>query len=268
MKRPRCSDLVHTRLRRLSLSMLVCVASACAGDSPAASRIALARDIHVAAVLRNAGTSTAASFDHVRIVFRRVGGAAALDTIVGFLPGASSATLKLSVPLSPNAPATGELVTLTLSCISTAGDTVYRGGPAVVLLSAFIAAPPMTVVLWPTGPGLPLDSLPAVVDSAIAVPFAISVLSGDGQTGLVGALLGAPLRALVTNRFGKPVPGATVTWTVALGGGVLDAPTSVTDSGGVATNRLRLGLLPGLNEVSAVTAGLAADIFKLTSVVQ
>jgi hypothetical protein len=196
------SDLVHLPASRAVRSLLVCIVAACAvacgSDYPVESRAPIARDVRVAAVVHDAA-STPATFDQVRIVFRRASGAAALDTIIGFAPGASSATVKLSIPLSPNAPATGELLTLMLSCISAARDTVYKGGPAIVLLSAFVESPPVIIVLWPTGV-VPLDSIPVVGDTVHLVPFAISAFSGDGQTGLVGALLGAPLRIARGNR--------------------------------------------------------------------
>jgi hypothetical protein len=364
MNAPRRLLLVHTIVRVATLAMLSSSLS-CGRDMPTGPTSAHAGDVRIEAVLRSVSKqATPPSFDHARFVFRRVTGAVALDTTVALSDGVSTSSLHFAIPLAADAPATGEILTLFLSCMSSAGDIVYRGGPALVYLSPLGNNPPVTVVLEPAGSGLPIDSLPVVgtavalvmstvgsvveagvplasqivvqavdatgalvtsftgnitlllgggppgaslagtttaqavggiakftgvsltkagsgytllasssaLSSATSAPFSIAPSSpssivtagGDGQTGILGSLLGTPLRALVSDRFGNAVPGTTVAWAVAAGGGVLGSGSSVTDASGIASNTLRLGLLPGLNQVDATTAGLAPAIFKLT----
>src|SRR5262249_59414396 len=77
----------------------------------------------------------------------------------------------------------------------------------------------------------------------------ISVVSGNGQViGPVGTqcFLGGvpiqqkpsvfePMTVQVTDSSGKPVVGATVTWTIASGSGTLSASTSQTDPNGMVS---------------------------------
>src|SRR5258706_460058 len=103
-----------------------------------------------------------ATFTHVRVVFRRLTGVAALDTTVAVPANADSLALPLDVPLSPDAPVTGEDVAVTLACINTLGDVVYRGGPVLVRLRAGQRTKPVVIPLTYTGGG-PIGG----VDSAV-----------------------------------------------------------------------------------------------------
>jgi hypothetical protein len=357
--------LVHGFLVAAAASLTV-IASGCGRDMPTGPYGAATGDVRIEAVIHRASTQTTPpTFDHARFVFRRVTGAVALDTTVAMTDGTTSA--HFAIPLALDAPATGEVVTLFLSCMSSTGDIVYVGGPVLVVLSPFGTPPPVTVVLQPAGSGLPIDSLPPVAGTAVALvmstvgsvveagvplasqivvqavdatgalvtsftgnislllgggpsgaslvgtttaqavggtakftgisltkagsgyrllasssplssatssPFSITPSSpssivtagGDGQTGVVGALLGTPLRALVSDRFGNPVPGASVAWAVAAGGGILGSATSVTDASGIASNTLHLGAVAGLNQVSATVSGVSPLLFNLTAI--
>jgi YVTN family beta-propeller protein len=104
----------------------------------------------------------------------------------------------------------------------------------------------------------------ALIDS---VTFSATVVGGTpiymykgGFTGL--APTGSttePLTVALSDRFGNPSPGATVTWTVTSGGGTVSPATSVSDANGLATARLTLGTTAGMNSVRATTAGLTAS---------
>jgi len=87
------------------------------------------------------------------------------------------------------------------------------------------------------------------VNSALAlVPYTVSKVSGDTQTGTVGSSLASQLKVLVVNAGGFAVPGANVTFAVASGGGVIvTAQPSVTDSNGFAYCTVNLGGLAGSN---------------------
>jgi hypothetical protein len=245
--------------------------AACARDMPT-SASGFGRGIRLQAFMSTSAASPV-SFNRARVVFRSALGGVALDTTVALADDGVATALGFAVPLGPVPIVTGELFTIVVSCITPAGDTVYRGGPVLVVLSPFTQSAQATIVLRPVGTLLPLDSLPIldsiplvdsipIVDSAVAL--VVSAVSGDAQSGLVGALLGTPLRVLVTNRAGQAVSGVSIAWAVPLGGGILASATSVTDASGIAQNTLRLGLLPGLNVVTATVGSLAPVIFDLT----
>jgi len=81
-------------------------------------------------------------------------------------------------------------------------------------------------------------------------------LSGSGLQGTVLHALASPFVVRVTDRFGNPVPGATVSWTRIAGAGTLAAPTSTTDANGQASMLYTLGAIPGLETVRASVAGV------------
>ena len=110
--------------------------------------------------------------------------------------------------------------------------------------------------------GLPLSTVfQATVLPATA--FALTAVSGDGQTAPIGGVL-TPFAVRVTDRFGNPVPGVTVTWEIVAGGGILSAPTSTADPNGIAVVTYTLGLLPGLNTVRAILPSGATVTFTAT----
>jgi hypothetical protein len=65
-------------------------------------------------------------------------------------------------------------------------------------------------------------------------PKEIRPLSGDGQVGFIGQLLGQPLRARVYDSVGIPYPGIAVNWSVNSGGGQFDQAQTTTDTTGTA----------------------------------
>jgi len=78
--------------------------------------------------------------------------------------------------------------------------------------------------------------------------------SGDGQQGTLSATLALPLVVTVKSSAGSPVSGATVTWAVAPGNGVLSGATSSTDANGHASMRWTLD---GTFLANAATASIA-----------
>jgi hypothetical protein len=82
----------------------------------------------------------------------------------------------------------------------------------------------------------------------------IEKLSGDQQIRPARTALDHPLKVLVRDENGRPIANATVDWFVE-GGGILNAPTTITDDKGVA----KIGLILGenLNRVRAQVRGAA-----------
>ena len=96
-------------------------------------------------------------------------------------------------------------------------------------------------------------------------PFALEIISGDGQQGAPGATLSQPLVVEVYDRHGNPLPGATVSFAVTAGGATLSVTTATTDANGRAATMLTLGPQPGTNSVVATIADLKPVTFTATA---
>ena len=125
--------------------------------------------------------------------------------------------------------------------------TFRHGGPiSAVSLSpggAMLAAGASdgTVLLWDTSQW----SAPR--------PYAVEIVSGDGQQGAPGAVLAHPMVVEVRDQYGDLLPGAVVTFTVTFGDGKLSnrftLERATTNADGRAEIGLTLGPHPGSNKV-------------------
>ncbi len=88
------------------------------------------------------------------------------------------------------------------------------------------------------------------------LPDRLAKVAGDGQAGLAGAQLAAPLVVSVLDEDDKPIAGAVVRFAVTAGGGTLSATHVLTDARGRVRTFLRLGPAPGTNTVAATVAEL------------
>ncbi len=109
-----------------------------------------------------------------------------------------------------------------------------------------IVVPPATTVL----------KTPFTATALAAAADTIFVVKGQGQVGTVGALLTDSLGVLVTDRFGNPISGRTVTWTVPGGQGSVSAASTVTGADGRTAVTRRLGPNAGAQSAAAASAGL------------
>jgi uncharacterized protein (TIGR03437 family) len=89
----------------------------------------------------------------------------------------------------------------------------------------------------------------------------LSKLSGDAQTGLPGALLPQPLRIVVKDESGNPVPGVTVRFTASPGAQVTSS-SATTDAEGRAETRVRL---PAQEGVALVTASALGQVVTFSA---
>jgi len=107
-------------------------------------------------------------------------------------------------------------------------------------------------------------------------PSELEIVSGDGQTGEAGHVLRSPLVVRVLDRYGNPIAGLPVTFTVSSGGGKLipddlsppmEELTVETDENGEASARLILGEEAGvLNEVIVTGQDVEGSVsFRATS---
>ncbi len=80
--------------------------------------------------------------------------------------------------------------------------------------------------------------------------------AGDGQSAQVGTAVAIPPQVLVTDAFGNPKSGVSVTFVVASGGGGVTGPTTSTSASGLASvGSWTLGSTAGTNTLTATAAG-------------
>ncbi len=91
---------------------------------------------------------------------------------------------------------------------------------------------------------------PAIFTAQAELP-GLRIVSGDNQSGDVGATLAEDFVVSIAPEAVKALGGVTINWQVLSGNGTLANSTSVTDASGVARNRLTLGAEPGANQVRA-----------------
>lgn len=97
-------------------------------------------------------------------------------------------------------------------------------------------------------------------DVAASLPSTVTAESGSGQSVLPGTAYPDSLVARVTDLFGAPKAGVTVTWTVLAGGGSVAPPTSLTDVNGRARVRWTAGT-GGVQQVRASVGALPPATF-------
>lgn len=77
------------------------------------------------------------------------------------------------------------------------------------------------------------------------IPATLSVVGGDGQSGLAGTRAPDPVQVLLLDGAGQPMPGQTINWAVTSGSASLDTTISVTDGAGLAAVGFSFGNFPG-----------------------
>lgn len=106
---------------------------------------------------------------------------------------------------------------------------------------------------------------PGTVSNA-AFASNIVLVGGDGQTGTAATTLPESISVRVIDAGGTPVVGATVVWTIRLGGGTTSPPTATSDANGIASAAWTLGTTPGPNAIRAyLTNGYVLDSLNFTA---
>jgi hypothetical protein len=110
-----------------------------------------------------------------------------------------------------------------------------------------------------------LSATSATFNVTPGAPASIVADSGDGQSATVGTALANPFVARVTDQFGNPVPGATVSWNVSAG--TLGSVTTTTDANGRVRALLTLGGAAGqvTTSVAATIGDIAPAVFTATA---
>jgi hypothetical protein len=92
----------------------------------------------------------------------------------------------------------------------------------------------------------------------------IAVLSGGGQSAVVGHTLASDFVAVVSDSNGNSVAGANVTWAVS-SGGALSNNTSVSNGSGHVSSSLTLGTITGVYTTTASLVGGTSVSFSATA---
>ncbi len=115
----------------------------------------------------------------------------------------------------------------------------------------------------------PTDTTGSINVTTILVPAIVSVVSGDGQTGVVNNNLSLPLKVRVTTANGTPVPGEGVVFTSVQGSGsIITGQPVVTDDDGLTEALVQLSTLASTHVFRATLASnssLTAD-FSATAI--
>jgi len=90
-------------------------------------------------------------------------------------------------------------------------------------------------------------------------PAAIAVTSGQGQVGMPGVTLPAPIVARVTNAKGNALANTPVTFTVTRGSGIVASTMVTTDANGQASTSWTLGD-GSVRQLLSVSAGKASQV--------
>lgn len=106
----------------------------------------------------------------------------------------------------------------------------------------------------------------AAFNIATAPASTLALMSGNGQSGVQGTVLPAPITALVTDSCGNSVSGFPVTFQVSTGGGSVTPAAASTDANGTASTNWRLGLATGLQVMTAAGAGLTPPSVGVTAI--
>ena len=128
-----------------------------------------------------------------------------------------------------------------------------------------------------------LDPVTFTATATDQTPHSLTKVSGDSQTGPASTQLAAPFVVSVLDQDGEAFVGASVTFSVAAGGGMLlsttgsnpctvvsstSSATATTDANGRAAIRLTLGSELGTNTVTATVAELEPATFTATAAEQ
>ena len=164
---------------------------------------------------------------------------------VHFLPAPDSISVGLSNVFDHTDDEGLAQTTVTLRSTGTATIIASVGTVTATFTATGVTVPPPPAI--PTGP---LPPSPPIQTKLIRI-------SGDDQEGLPGKPLANPFVVQVLDEEGDPFEGATVKFSVLLGGGSLGETTPTTDADGQAESILTLGTTLGTNKVQANVEGIS-----------
>jgi hypothetical protein len=110
-------------------------------------------------------------------------------------------------------------------------------------------------------------AIPFAASAHAAAPDTIRAVSPQSQPGRRDHQLDDPLVVAVVDRFGNPVPEATVQWSVTTGGGSLSAEETATGPDGTTSVVWTLGPGIGIQKAAATVDGATGSPVTFTAAV-
>lgn len=193
--------------------------------------------------------------------------AVSTDTLRGVVGAAASGPLSVIVKNK-----TGEALDTTLVTFA-----VVSGNGTVSSAAVRTNATGQASTTWTLGSTVGLQTVTATVGSLTPITFTavatvgaattMTKVAGDAQSAPINTNVAVAPQVKLVDRFGNPVPGVSVAFTVGLGGGSVNGGVSNTNAAGVATvASWRVGSTVGNNSLTA-TAGALSVSFTATGTV-
>ncbi|MBK9690146.1 MAG: hypothetical protein IPO73_00345 [Gemmatimonadetes bacterium] len=168
-------------------------------------------------------------------------------------------------------PVSGVTVTFAVTggggSLNGATQVTGAGGVATVggwTLGSLVGA--QTVSATASGGGISGNPVSFTATAAAATATDLALSAGNGQSATVGTAVAVAPAVLVSDAFGNPVAGVTVTFAIGSGGGSLTGASAVSNASGIATvGSWTLGNLAGVNTLTASAAGLGGSPVGFTA---
>jgi hypothetical protein len=180
-----------------------------------------------------------------------------------------SATIGTAVPIDPSVivtdgsgnPVSGVQVTF---AVASGGGSIGGSQPVTTNASGIAAVGNWTLgttagtnTLTATAPGLVGSPVTFTATGTVGAASTIAINGGNNQTATISTTLPVNPSVIVRDVGGNPVPGVSVTFAVASGGGSITGGSATTDGSGIATvGSWTLGPSAGSNTLTASSSGL------------
>ena len=158
---------------------------------------------------------------------------------------------------------------------ATVGWQMVSGGGTVTASSSVTDVAGHATVGWTLGstPGAQqvgalfpgLASVTFIGHATVGAPSGLTIVGGNGQTGVVGTTLPQALVVRLTDALGNPVANASVSFGVTAGGGTV-TPSASTDGNGEARATWSLGGVLGTQSVTASVGNASAGFIATATV--
>jgi hypothetical protein len=177
-------------------------------------------------------------------------------------PGAEAATVQLS-PSGGNFPVT-DPVAFTAQARTSDGTVIPGALFAWTVDDETIATVGSDGVVHPTSKGGTVHVRATTLNEVfgdvaitfVTGPASLAIQSGNNQSAMAFEALSAPVVVKVLDANGLAVPGATVSFAVATGGGSLSAVNGTSDANGLVSASWTLGGLVGTQSITATATAL------------
>jgi adhesin/invasin len=162
-------------------------------------------------------------------------------------------TLTVRVNDAQGSPVNGVPITFTVAegggSLTKLVDTTRSGGLATTNWTLGERAGTQRITASATG----LTSIDFTATARAGAPSTIAANGGTGQSVVVGSAALTPPAVIVKDRFTNPVPGVSVVFTVASGGGTIVGNAATTNSAGIAAvTSWTMGTTVGANTLTAL----------------